>query len=168
MDNLLIFGGLLVLAVLAFKFFQKPQDDEGGDFVKKGYQYKKKDFFLTRAEHQCYDALIEAAGKDYYIFPQAHLSSIVDNKVIGQNWNAAFRHINGKSVDFVLCDKSYIAPRLAIELDDRTHQRMDRLARDGEVERILNQAGLPLLRLDNRGNFNPTEISQQIKAYLAK
>lgn len=166
MDKLLIFGGLLVLTVLVFKFFQKPQDDEGSDFAKRGYQYKRKDFFLTRAEHECYDALIEAVGNDYYIFPQAHLSSIVDNKVVGQNWNAAFRHINGKSVDFVLCDKAYIAPRLAIELDDRTHERAERQARDGEVESILKQARLPLLRLDNRGNFNSIELSKQIKSIL--
>lgn len=121
METSLIWLGVLVVAALLIKYFQKPQDEQ--DYSKKGYQYKKKDFFLTRAEHECYDALVSAVGRNYYIFPQAHLSSIVDNKVVGQNWKAAFRHINGKSVDFVLCDKAYIAPRLAIELDDRTHGR---------------------------------------------
>jgi very-short-patch-repair endonuclease len=121
---------------------------------------------MTRAEHQCYDALVEAVGKDYYIFPQAHLTSIVDHKIKGQNWRGAFRHIDEKSVDFVLCDKNYIAPRLAIELDDRTHERMDRKLRDGEVERILRSACLPLLRLDNHGQFNSSELSQKIKTFL--
>ncbi len=166
METSLIWLGVLVAAVLFFKFFQRPQDEE--DISKKGYQYKKKDFFLSRAEHECYDALVNAVGGDFYIFPQAHLSSIVDNKVVGQNWKAAFRHINGKSVDFVLCDKAYIAPRLAIELDDRTHGRTDRQERDGEVERILKGAGLPLLRLDNHGQFNPSELSQKIKTALTR
>lgn len=130
------------------------------------YQYKQKNFFMSRAEHECYDALVVAVGEKYHIFPQVHLPSIVDNKVVGQNWQGAFRHISQKSVDFVLCDKAYIAPKLAIELDDRTHERQDRIERDGEVERVLKGAGLPLLRLENHGRFNPIELSEKIKAAL--
>ena len=128
------------------------------------YQYRKKDFFLSRAEHECYDALIEAVGNDYHIFAQVHLPTIVDNKIVGQNWRGAFRHISEKSVDFVLCDKKYISPKLAIELDDKTHQRPNRQERDREVERILHQAGVPLLRLENRGHFNPSELTLKIKS----
>ena len=51
-----------------------------------------------------------------------------------------------KSVDFVFCDKDYCRPLLAIELDDYSHNREDRKIRDAEVERILQQAQLPLLR----------------------
>src|SRR5260221_4120237 len=81
---------------------------------EKRYQYKRKGFSLTRAEHECYDALISAVGKEFYIFPQVHLASLLDNKIVGQNWRAALAHINRKSVDFVLCDKAYISPKLAI------------------------------------------------------
>lgn len=139
---------------------------EGGDDEKKKYQYKRKNFFLTRAEHECFDALAKAVGNEYFIFAQVHLPTLIDNKVVGQNWRAAFRHINGKSVDFVLCDKAYISPKLAIELDDKTHERPDRQERDVEVERILKEAGVPLLRLENRGNFDVTQLSQKIKASL--
>ena len=167
MDNLIIWGGIIVAVILVIKYFQNQQEgDDGGDWKRRGYDYKKRDFFMSRAEHECYDALIAAVGKDYYIFPQAHLTSIVDHKIKGQNWRGAFRHIDEKSVDFVLCDKNYIAPKLAIELDDRTHKRLDRKLRDGEVERILNGAGLPLLRLDNHGQFNPSELFQKIKNAL--
>jgi very-short-patch-repair endonuclease len=133
-----------------------------GKKERQVYQYSSKKFFLTRAEHECYDALIAAVGEEYHVFPQVHLPSIVDNKVIGQHWKAAFSHISQKSVDFVLCDKSYISPKLAIELDDRTHERPDRRERDIEVERILEDAGLPLLRLENHGAFHPTELAQKI------
>jgi very-short-patch-repair endonuclease len=75
-------------------------------------------------------------------------------------------HINRKSVDFVLCDKAYISPKLAIELDDKSHERPDRQERDKEVERILSDAGVPLLRLESRGSFNPTELAQSIKSGL--
>ena len=169
MANFFVWIAVLFVGIfLAIKFFEYRKGD-GGFEEKRGkeYKYEKKRFFMTRAEHQCYDALVEAVSKDYYIFPQAHLTSIVDHKIKGQNWRGAFRHIDEKSVDFVLCDKNYIAPRLAIELDDRTHERMDRKLRDGEVERILKCAGLPLLRLDNHGSFDSIDLAQKIKSVIA-
>jgi len=121
---------------------------------------------MSRAEHECYDALMLAVGNDFYIFPQVHLPTIVDSKVVGQNWRGAFKHINEKSVDFVLCDKAYIAPKLVIELDDRSHERIDRQERDIEVESILAGANLPLLRLENHGSFKPEELTSKINSLL--
>jgi len=141
---------------------------QGKGVELRKYQYKQKNFFMSRAEHECYDALLIAVGERYHIFAQVHLPSIIDNKVVGQNWNGAFRHISQKSVDFVLCDKAYISPKLAIELDDRTHEREDRKNRDVEVERVLQDAGLPLLRLENHGSFNPKELSEKIEMVLTK
>lgn len=91
----------------------------GGEEEKPKYQYKRRNFFLSRAEHECYDALVAAAGAEYYIFAQVHLPTLVDHKIKGQNWRGAFRHISEKSVDFVLCDKAYISPKLVIELKKR-------------------------------------------------
>ena len=130
--------------------------------IAKKYGYSKKDFIMTRAEHECFDALVKAVGDKYHVFPQIHLSSIVSNKVVNQNWKAAFWHISQKSVDFVLCDKAYLAPKLVIELDDKSHERADRIDRDGEVERILADAGLPLLRLENHGRFDSVDIARRI------
>lgn len=168
MTSLIILASIIIVIAIAASFFRDSFNFDVERKEKKKYEYKRKNFFLTRAEHECYDALIAAVGQDYYIFAQVHLSTIVDNKVVGQNWRAAFRHIDEKSVDFVLCDKTYISPKLAIELDDRTHERPERKERDIEVERILKDAGLPLLRLDNRNRFNPAELSQKIKEMVTK
>ena len=165
MFNLYILIGVIIIAVFVIALFKVKFEVEN---EKPEYQYKKKSFFLSRAEHECYDALMTAVGKDFYIFAQVHLPTILDNKVVGQNWRGAFRHINEKSVDYVLCDKAYIAPKLVIELDDCTHERPDRKERDKEVERILEEAGLPLLRLGNNGSFNSDELSQKITAILNK
>jgi len=131
------------------------------------FSYTKKDFFMSRAEHECYDALIEAVGHDFYIFAQVHLPTIINHTVKGQNWQGALSHINRKSVDFVLCDKSYISPKLAIELDDKSHQETDRASRDQEVERILSEADIPLLRLENHGHFDSMVIQKQIQEKLS-
>lgn len=164
MTNLLILVGVVAAAAIAFAFLKLRFEGDGDE--KRKYQYKRKNFFLTRAEHECFDALMAAVGNDYLIFAQVHLPTLIDNKVVGQNWRAAFRHINGKSVDFVLCDKAYISPKLAIELDDKTHERPERQERDVEVERILQEAGVPLLRLENKGQFSPADLAQKVKATI--
>lgn len=157
---------LIIIAVVVIIIGVVAEILRGEKGGQRKYEYKQKNFFMTKAEHECYDALVIAVGEKYHIFPQVHLPSIIDNKVVGQNWKGAFRHISQKSVDFVLCDKAYISPKLAIELDDKTHERRDRMDRDEEVERVLKDAKLPLLRLENHGRFNPSELSEKINTLL--
>jgi very-short-patch-repair endonuclease len=158
----ILIGIIIVIGVVAGLLRNKIDiQDE-----KPKYDYKRRNFFLTQAEHECYDALIHVVGQEYLVFAQVHLPTLLDNKVVGQNWNAAFRHINQKSVDFVLCDKAYISPKLAIELDDKTHERPERQDRDREVERILKGAGMPLLRLENHGKFSSQELAEKIRSAL--
>lgn len=68
----------------------------------------------------------------------------------GQEWKYAFSHINGKSVDYVLCNRTSLEPTYAIELDDDTHDKPNRRERDTEVERIFEAANLPLVRFKNK------------------
>ena len=164
MINLYILAGVVIALVVVVGILKLKFEDGGEEKAK--YQYKKRAFFMTRAEHECYDALAKAVCNEYLIFAQVHLPTLVDEKIKGQKWNAAFRHISQKSVDFVLCDKAYISPKLAIELDDKTHERPERQDRDREVERILQDAGVPLLRLENHGRFDPVDLSQKIKDKL--
>ena len=158
---------LLIVVVVVIKIFElkQPLNKEKKESI---YKYTRKDFLMSRSEHEFYNILVEQFGYQYFIFPQIHLSTILDNKVQGQNWRGAFRHIDEKSVDFVICDKAYIKPLLAIELDDKTHERNDRKDRDEEVERILNDAGLQLLRFSNHGNFNKEEIKKLVLENLNK
>ena len=162
MTILIIFVILMAVVFIVLKKFSPDIFNNEEKVSKSPYNYKKKDFLMSRAEHEFFDILVEVVGNQYYVFPQIHLSTILDNKVLGQNWRGAFRHIDEKSVDFVICDKAYIKPILAIELDDRTHEREDRKGRDGEVERILKESGLSLLRFGNNGSFNKEEIKRLI------
>ena len=105
---------------------------------------------MTRAEGEFFIKLDNAVRERYYVFPQVHLSAILDHRVKEQDRNYAFRHINGKSVDYVLCDRITLQPIYAIELDDYTHEQVDRRKRDSEVERIFDEANLPLVRFKSR------------------
>jgi very-short-patch-repair endonuclease len=157
--------GVMVAIGLGLKFFtnnnfSNEKGDKKEEKKKPLYKYTRKNFLISRPEHEFFDILVEILGNKYNIFTQVHLPTILEHKVVGQNWKGAFSHINGKSVDFVICDKAYIKPLLAIELDDKSHEREDRIERDSEVERMLQEAGMPLVRFGNNGLFNKEEISR--------
>lgn len=135
---------------------------------KKVYSYKLKLFLLSKPEHELFDLLVQNFGDKFHIFPQVHLSSIFDHKIKGQNWWGAFSHINRKSIDFLFCDKAYIKPILGIELDDSSHNRLDRIERDKEVVSIFQTSGLPLLRFENHGKFDHQEIIGKINSIAGK
>jgi len=116
---------------------------------------------MTKSESEFFRMLVNVANDRYFIFPQAHLSAILDEKIKGQNWKYAFRHINGKSVDYVLCDKITLKPTYAVELDDYTHEYADRQERDKEVERMLQCAGIPLVRFSDYKTLNQEDIAKR-------
>lgn len=158
-----IFIGVVIIGL----FFVELVNSKKIGGKKSRYRYERKKFFMTSAEHEFFNVLTKIVGEHYYIFPQAHLPSILDHKIPGQYYSAAFSHINQKSVDYVLCDKEYLSPKLVIELDDKTHEREDRKVRDVEVEQMLKEAGLPLLRIDNHGTFNEEELRSRIKENIS-
>lgn len=155
---------VLLVALAALRVVIEKEDHA----ERTRYRYTRKQYFLTRAEHEFYDVLLAAVGDTYHIFAQVHLSTVLSSHRNGKNNRAALAHINRKSVDFVLCDKNYISPKLAIELDDKSHERPDRQLRDKEVERILADAGLPLLRIENKGRFTASELAKQVQTTLTQ
>ena len=85
---------------------------------------------MTPSENEFFDVLLKIVNSQYYVFPQIHLSSILDHKINGQSWKGAWGSIQQKSVDFTICDTRSRLPILVIELDDMTHDRDDRKLRD--------------------------------------
>jgi len=53
----------------------------------------------------------------------------------------------------VICAPA-LAPIIAVELDDSSHRRVDRQARDRDVDRILEIASLPILRVAVRRTYD--------------
>lgn len=151
---LLILLVLGILAALVNAYFGKKAYEK--------YWYERKDSIMTRAESEFFKCLLAVAGTNYHIFPQVHLDAILNFKIKGQSWVGAMHHINQKSVDFVICDLANEKPLVAIELDDRSHEREDRIERDIIVEDILKNAKLPLLRFEYSKAYNLNEISQKV------
>ena len=149
MENYVILG-LFIVAIVLFKLVVSNFSTKRKVFKDNVYSYTAKSLMMTRTESEFFLKLDHVVSERYHVFPQVHLSALF-----------AFRHINGKSVDFVLCDKETLRPTYAIELDDLTHEQSDRRKRDLEVERIFEEANLPLVRFKNK-NVSETEIIQAL------
>jgi len=162
MTKVIVAAVFLVLLVVASKVFE-------GFFRsrKPRFEYRRKDGVMTNAERECYHALVSEMGPDYYFFPQVHLDAIVQPTDTRKDRFYAFRHINQKSVDFVACDKKQLRPLFVIELDDKTHNQPKRIVRDREVERILRGAGIPLIRIENCGQFERKELAAVVQKGIA-
>lgn len=74
--------------------------------------------------------------------------------------------IDRKHVDFLLCDPKILRPLAGIELDDKSHQRGDRQARDEFVEHVFQAANLPLIRIPVRNSYSVTELGKLLQPYL--
>ncbi|MBQ9683965.1 DUF2726 domain-containing protein [Candidatus Saccharibacteria bacterium] len=149
-----------IYAFVNLKFTDKSGESE--DIKKSSYRYYAKSYIMTQHEREFFKTLNEVLGSKWYVVPQVHLSTLLNHKVKGQNWKGAFQHINGKSVDFVLLSKETTKPICAIELDDSSHDRADRSARDDEVERIFKQANIPLARFRKTENLSKQDIVNTI------
>lgn len=122
------------------------------------YSYCARKHMMTNAEERCFTILEETFSQKFYVFPQVHLSKILDHKVKRQNYYGAFQHINGKSVDFVLVRKTNMELVCGVELDDYTHSFRRRQRRDTEVERMFKQAGFPLVRITEPQRISKKEM----------
>ena len=154
---------ILAIVIIVIRYLFTDKFNSRIAKLKNTYHYGRRDYLMSQSESIFLKTLFDVVGDDYHVFPQVHLSAILDEKKVkGQNWKAAFRHINGKSVDYVICDKRSIKPLLAVELDDWSHDAQDRRDRDAEVERILQGAGLPIVRFDKRKGLNKEDIKKRI------
>jgi len=111
----------------------------------KRYIYKKRPYLLTQNELAFYKSLLPVANANKLIVcPKVRLADLIE-PIKGKNFQAGFNKIRSKHIDFVLCDPGNLKPVLALELDDRSHDRPDRQARDQFVDNALSGAGLPIL-----------------------
>lgn len=170
MDNIFIYIVVAFVILLFIDFATRKLfiNKESTEIKKSTYRYFAKNTIMTERENKFFKQLNEILGNKWFIIPQVHLSALLNHKVKGQNWKAAFRHINGKSVDFVLLSKETLRPICAIELDDSTHNYKNRVERDAEVERIFAEAKLPLARFKNPEKLSRQDIVNTIATAIKK
>lgn len=128
--------------------------------------YEKRTRLLTEAELAFYRVLHSATAGDWPLFAMVRLADLIQVKPQssgGQGWQ---NKIQAKHLDFVLCDPDTLEAKLAIELDDASHEKPDRQARDQFVDAALGAAGLPILRVQCAAQYDRGAIRKSIREKL--
>ncbi len=124
---------------------------------------------LTDGEKAFYDVLIAALpNQQIAVLLKVRLKDLVhipDGFPRYQSW---FRRVSQKHVDFLLCDKLTVVPFLAIELDDRSHDRADRASSDRLKDIVLPHVGIPLERVRCQTAYDVLALAHLIARYAPK
>jgi hypothetical protein len=126
--------------------------------------YRTRDDFLSPAELNLYRVLQTAVAGWATICPKVSLDDLFYARGGDHKANVSYRNqIARKHVDFLLCDPLSMVPLAGIELDDASHQRGSRQARDRFVEGVFAASGLPLLRVPVQAAYNVRELSAALR-----
>jgi hypothetical protein len=127
--------------------------------------YRLRDDFLSAAELSFYHVLQQAVGDWAVVCPKISLDDLFYAKSGQRSSNQAYTNkIDRKHVDFLLCQPQTMRPLLGIELDDASHNRPARQARDRFVEKVFATAQLPLYRQTVRATYNVRELADALQA----
>jgi hypothetical protein len=129
--------------------------------------FRLRDDFLSAAEISFYHILLSTAGDRFTVCPKVNLNDIFFVSRPDQN-QAARNRVSRKHVDFLLCDSRSMRPRIGIELDDSSHARGDRQARDAFVQQVFEASGLALLRFPAQRTYNISEVTSRLSPFLAQ
>ncbi len=132
----------------------QPSDDNAG------FLHEPKSMLISKSEQTFFAALKNAVPKEYNVFPQINLAAFIE-----RTDNARFRSELFRNVDFLITDGTY-TPKLAVEINDSSHLAKDRRERDEKVSHILEEAGIPLLKLWTSYGVNQEYIDQKINELL--
>jgi len=129
--------------------------------------YKQRDRFLSSAELSFYHVLRSVVQDQAIINNKVNLNDIVYvSKKDASQYRIYTNKIDRKHVDFLLCNPKTLQPILAIELDDKSHQRADRKARDEFINKVFDTVHLPLLRIPAQHTYNTNNLAAKLALYL--
>jgi very-short-patch-repair endonuclease len=134
------------------------QTDANLPYEKAGPAHARRALVLGCLSH--------AVDSRYPIFAKVRLGDLLTVPRGTLKFWTHRNRIHRKHVDFVLCAPDDLTPLLAIELDDGSHARLDRRARDACVDAALGAAGLPILHVPAQHAYAPAELRTLIDDHL--
>lgn len=156
------------VAMFGLLFYLKRRDQEAEhDGVEMHISpYIRRTALLTPTEQQFYARLFQAVGNEVLICPKVRLADVIEVRGDAIEWQSAWNRIAARRLDFVLATADTHQILLAIELDDSAHALPARQKRDEWLDRAITAAGLPLLRVRVRSDYDPGALRREVEQKL--
>ncbi len=127
--------------------------------------YRLCDNFLSAAELSFFKVLSTAIAGRFVICCKVRLGDLF--YVVHREQRQSFRNkVERKHVDFLLCDPLTMKQLCGVELDDSSHKRADRQARDLFVDEVFRSAKLPLIHIPTARTYRPDELLDRLIPHL--
>ncbi|MEZ5541266.1 MAG: DUF2726 domain-containing protein [Pseudomonadota bacterium] len=149
----IVIFGFAIIAVLA-----------RGKSTTQEYPYQLSTYLMSKAERSFYGVLVQAVGRTDLVFSKVRVADVINPKA-GLNraqWQRAFNAISAKHFDFLICDRKDCSIRLAVELDDSSHDSAKAHKRDRLLNAACASSGLPLLRIRAAHTYVIEEIKREV------
>lgn len=161
-----IVGGVTAVIVRFARSSPNIRSAPGGQPPKPdSLPYSKKQYFFSAAERSFYEVLKRLVSAEHTVFAKVRLVDLVGVRPGAGNRQSHLNRINRKHVDFVLCNRD-LAPVVAIELDDSSHEKEDRKDRDEFVDQVLASVAFPIVHIRAKRSYAPDEIRAALHPYL--
>ena len=130
---------------------------------KPPLKYKKVKNIFTKSERKFYHTLVQAIGDRYIVFAKVRAADLLlpESAKDRSRWRSAFNKVACKHFDYVLCDEG-LEIVAAIELDDASHSKPDRIERDRFIEWACKSAKLPLIRIKTAKHYDKNDLRRTI------
>lgn len=148
---------VVLLAILKlFIGFTKP---------KAGFPYEPQSALFTAAERSFLGVLEQALDDRHRVFGKVRVADVlkVRSGLSSKSWQAAFNRISSKHVDFVVCRKDDLSIAFLVELDDKSHGKRKRIARDKLLDSAIEAAGLRLVRVPAQKRYSVEAVREAIR-----
>lgn len=166
-ERLLPLAALFLLAlfvIFLLKFLLRSRKEEPVTDM-----YQRRGELFTPAERVFHEELVAAVGDRYQVFGKVRLADIIEPRegLDKSERQSALNRITSKHLDFVLATPGSMAIVCAIELDDASHRRRDRVERDEFVDGAMTYAEVPLIRFEAQPMYSSEEIRDSVDDALS-
>lgn len=155
---------LFVLVIVLFLFARALEKRN-----KTKIEYVQKEVLFSPAERSFLGILESAIDENSRVFAKVRVADVLTPSVKATNrsmWQTAFNRISSKHFDYIICDKSTLEIRAAIELDDKSHNSKTVMARDSFINDICQNANLPLVRFSAKRTYEVNKVKSLIRESL--
>ncbi len=164
---LLVLLGVAVVvwfAVERFGLARASQPGQAGQESTGAFVYERRGPLFSPAERSFYGVLQWALGEQYVVLGKVCVADVLTPRHGSSNSarQTALGEIQAEHFDFVLCRRDHFDVEIVIELDDSTHHRPNRQARDRLLEQASASAGLRLVRFPAQETYSVREIREAI------
>ena len=157
---------LAALGIISSLLAKKKGPSEQADDAKAPAEktpFKKNKYFLSTAEQVFFRVLKHVVDERFEVLAKVRLLDLLWLPPQAPTKQKFRNMAQSKHADFVLCDPKTLVPVLVVELDDSSHQRADRQDGDAVKNRLLEDAGLPILRVKCQQAYDTRALAEEIQ-----